>query len=232
MEQIKSFLDIITGPTILVIAALEVVLFVLLLRRFIKTKSLISLFAGLIAIGLAYDALIIDLGMWVNANNMLFLSRLRFVFHGLLTPLLFALSARSYKLSKPLVITLFSIMGALMLFGIIEGSLNVLTESTTANISRLAIDKETTPKILYKGSTIINIISIIPVIVIGIIAWVKQKNCYLALAGIFMFVFSAIGPAIGLTEYIFFISMIGEILMISFILLYDIKKDKLETTNN
>lgn len=232
MEQIKSFLDIITGPTILVIAALEVVLFVLLLRRFIKTKSLISLFAGLIAIGLAYDALIIDLGMWVNANNMLFLSRLRFVFHGLLTPLLFALSARSYKLSKPLVITLFSIMGALMLFGIIEGSLNVLTESTTASISRLAIDKETTPKILYKGSTIINIISIIPVIVIGIIAWVKQKNCYLALAGIFMFVFSAIGPAIGLTEYIFFISMIGEILMISFILLYDIKKDKLETTNN
>jgi hypothetical protein len=232
MEQFKSFLDIITGPTILVIAALEVVLFVLLLRRFIKTKSLISLFAGLIAIGLAYDALIIGLGMWVNANNMLFLSRLRFVSHGLLTPLLFAISARSYKLSKPLVITLFSIMGALMLFGIIEGSLNVLTESTTANISRLAIDKEATPKILYKGSTMVNIISIIPVIVIGIIAWVKQKNCHLALAGIFMFVFSAIGPAIGLTEYIFFISMIGEILMIGFILLYDIKKDKLEATNN
>lgn len=56
--------------------------------------------------------------------------------------------------------------------------------------------------------------------IVGVIAWIKQKTPHLFLSSFLMFAFSALGPATGNADLIFFISMIGEVLMIAFFCFY------------
>ena len=48
----------------------------------------------------------------------------------------------------------------------------------------------------------------------------------LFLSGFLMFAFSALGPATGNSEYIFYISMYGELLMVIFLILHDMFGDR------
>lgn len=72
--------------------------------------------------------------------------------------------------------------------------------------------------------TIVN--ALIPLMAAGIYCWIKQKTSLLFLSGLFMFVFSALGPATGNSEFIFYISMYGEVLMVLFMYLYSRKADR------
>ena len=60
--------------------------------------------------------------------------------------------------------------------------------------------------------------------IVGIVVWAKQKTPRLFLAGFLMFAFSALGPATGNFDLIFYISMYGEVLMVLFFYLYAQKK--------
>lgn len=53
-----------------------------------------------------------------------------------------------------------------------------------------------------------------------------KKTPYLFLSGFLMFAFSALGPATGNSEYIFYISMYGELLMVIFLILHDMFGDR------
>ncbi len=74
-------------------------------------------------------------------------------------------------------------------------------------------------------SSVLSFGTVLPLIASGIVVWIKQKTPYLFLSGILMFVFAALGPAIGRFDLIFFISMFGELFMILFAYLY-IKRDE------
>ena len=58
----------------------------------------------------------------------------------------------------------------------------------------------------------------------GVIVWARQKTPTLFLSGFLMFAFSALGPATGNFDLIFYISMFGEICMALFFLLYAKRK--------
>ena len=61
-------------------------------------------------------------------------------------------------------------------------------------------------------------------IIVGIILFVKQREYYFFLSGLFMLIFSAIGSILGKSEFDYLISMYGEVLMIVFLYLFFKKK--------
>ena len=63
-------------------------------------------------------------------------------------------------------------------------------------------------------------ILVVPLVLAGIAVWVKQKTPALFLSGFLMFAFSALGPATGNFDLIFFISMFGEVCMVLFFMVY------------
>lgn len=222
----NNFLEMIARPTVWIVSVIELLLLAYLVYKFVKTKSLFILMTAIVTFGLFYDAFIISLGTITSASNMLVLSKIRFVLHGGLVPLLFVISEQSIKMKKPLAITFYVVAAAFVILGIVNSFLAKYEVMELAGISRLVVNKEATKKIVQKIPVVLNIIAIIPLIVIGIIEIVKEKNVYLLLSGAFMFFFSAIGPIVKAYDYLFLLSMFGEVLMIVFAILFFIKKEK------
>lgn len=82
-----------------VIVAIHVLFMVLLFPRYKKTGNMLYLLSGLITFGLFYDALILALGGVMQEGGLLqTLSRVRFVSHGALIPLIFAICAYALSL--------------------------------------------------------------------------------------------------------------------------------------
>lgn len=221
-----NFLEAICKPTVWVIVVLELALLVFSIIRFIRTKSFLTLAIALITVGLFYDAFIIGLGAFVDANTMRAASQVRFISHGLLIPLLFVVCGLSLDLKKPWNFIIYGVTLLFMIAGVAEGFATVLEPVMAGGLSRMASAKDLTPKWAALISRLLSFGTVFPLIGVGIFVWIKQKNPFLFISGMLMLFFSAIGPAIGAKDYIFFISMFGEILMIIFMLLYTFKKEK------
>ncbi len=111
----------------------------------------------------------------------------------------------------------------LMVAGIAGAFATDLKVIEFAGVVRCA-STDDTPDWAKTISSLLSFGTVIPMMIAGIFAWIKQGNKYLFLSGFFMLIFSVIGPATGNTDLIFFISMFGELLLILFLLLF-IKKD-------
>jgi len=229
----RQFLDAITIPSVWVIAILELLLFGFMIFRFVKTKSLITLAISLITAGLFFDAFIIALGSVVsNVAILKGVSQWRFILHGLLIPLMFVVCVFALDLKKPWKYIVFGLTLALMVAGVIEGSSVPLVQQ---GFRFKSIDPlPDNLKWIDTITSILNYGTVFPLIIVGIYIWIKQKNPFLFLSGISMLgftllgvfanIFTKVGDVKG--DYMFFISMFGEILMVTFMLIYAIKKEK------
>ena len=133
------------------------------------------------------------------------ISPIRFIAHGLLIPLLFPICAYALNFRKlPMVLV---------------WMFTVLVPETIANVTRMKAG-EGTPKWAEAISRVLSFGTVIPMMIVGVIVWIKEKTPHLFLSGLLMFVFSALGPATGNADLIFFISMFGELLMVLFLYLY------------
>ncbi len=211
--------------SIWVIVALEAVLAVLLLLRAIKTKKPIPWLSFFITVGLIIDAALIALGAVLPAENLKAVSPVRFVAHGLLIPLIFPILGYALKWKKPAMTVLWIVTVLLMAAGVAEGLATKLELREIAGVVRYASNAET-PKWADVISRILSFGTVIPMMIVGIIVWIKEKTPHLFLSGFFMFAFSAIGPATGNSDLIFFISMFGELLMILFLYLFCLAKKR------
>lgn len=221
-----AFLELSCKTAIPIISALELVLFFVMIKRWVKTKFVITLLTACITFGLFYDALIIGLGTVINPAAVPIVSRFRFIFSGVLIPLLFAICAQALDLKKPVSTVVYVFTGLLMAAGLAQALATVLDVTEIAGITRMASVKGVTPAWAAGISSLLSSGSVIPLILVGIFVWIKQKNPFMFLAGFFMFAFSALGPATGNAKYIFYVSMYGELLMVIFLFLYAIKKEK------
>ena len=222
----KEFLYSSCVPGVWVIAVLEIVLAVLMFINFRRTRSECMLLSALLTAGLFIDAFLIGMGAFVEASALGGLSRIRFIAHGLLVPLLFAICAYALELKKPWKQIVLAITAILMVLGLAEACATVLAPVEIAGISRMASVKGQTPAWAEGISMLLSFGTVIPLMIAGIICWVRQKTPYLFLSGFFMFLFSALGPATGNTALIFYISMYGEILMVLFLFLYSRKRSE------
>ncbi len=209
-----------------VITGIEFLLMLLAFLAYKKSKKPLYLFTALVTLGLFYDALILALGGVLGDSELLrVLSQLRFVAHGALIPLLFLICAYALDFGKFWKIVVWVFTGALILLGAAGGLATVLEMKTAAGIVRYT-SAEATPAWADTVSMALSYGAVVPLILAGIVVWIKQKTPLLFLAGFVMFLFSALGPATGNVDLIFYISMFGEVGMALFFLLYARRKAK------
>lgn len=173
----------------------------------------------LIDIGLFIDALFIVLGAVVPGGLPEAVSRIRFISHGVLIPLMFPICGYGLKLKGKAIKAVWVFTAIICILGFAEGLATHLEVREIGDIIRHA-SADTTPAWAEAISSILSFGTVIPLMIVGIIAWIKQKTPHLFLSGFLMFAFSALGPATGNADLIFFISMIGEVLMIAFFYFY------------
>ena len=187
---------------------------------FAKNKKYECLLSALISFGLFYDSLMLSLGVFLKEGTVFkAFSQFRFISHGALIPLLFALTALVLNVKKPIKYSLFVLTGILSILGICEGIATVLEPSVVADITRYMSSKELTPAWASSISSLLSYGAVAPLMIGGIIDIIKKNGPYYFLSGFLMFAFSALGPATGNFDLIFFISMFGEFFMMLFILL-------------
>lgn len=207
-----------------VITVAEMVFTVLLFSRYTKTKNLIYLLSGLICVGLTYDALILALGAFMTEGGLLMgLSRMRYILHGGLIPLIFLICAYALDFKGFWKTAAWVFTVALIALGIADGCVRTIGVETVAGICRYA--SVTAPAWAEIVNGALTFGTVIPMMIAGIAVWVKQKTPYLFLSAFLMFAFSGLGAAC--LELMFYISMYGELLMALFLYLYAKKKDQL-----
>ena len=201
------------------IVAGEIVIAALLFGLSAKKHSKIARWSGILTLGLILDAAIIGLGSLLTPEALQTVSPVRFIAHGLLIPLLFPIMGYSLNFKKFLMFIVWVFTLVMMVLGVLQAVKTPLVTETIANVTRMKAG-EGTPKWADTVSRILSFGTVIPMMIVGIIVWIKEKTPHLFLAGFLMFAFSALGPATGNTDLIFFISMFGEILMVLFLYLY------------
>ena len=213
------------GPTLVwVITALHLLFTILAFSRFGRTKEPLYLLIGCVAFGLFYDALVQALGGALGEGSLLaWLSRFRFVFHGALIPLLFPICAYGLNFKKPWKMAVWILTAIVIVLGVAEGFATDLVTEKMAGILRYK-SGDGTPDWARGVSYLLAFGTIIPVILAGIAAWIRQKTPLLLLAGVLMFAFAALGPATGNMDLNFLITMIGEVFLALFFLLYARRK--------
>ena len=206
-----------------IITVVQALLMLLAFRGWNRTKEPLYLLTALVALGLFYDALILSLGTLMQGGPALAsLSRMRYVAHGALIPLLFPICAYALDFSKTWKTIVWVLTGLLIAAGIAEGFATELDLREAAGLVRYA-SGDGTPG-WAKAVSVLSYGAVIPLILAGIVVWVKQKTPLLFLSGFLMFAFSALGPATGNFDLIFFISMFGEVCMALCFLLYARRK--------
>lgn len=216
----RSILLTILPAGLWVCVAIHCCFLFLCFRQYRNTKNVLFLLSGLVTLGLFYDALILSLGTVLPLGEALkTLSQFRFVSHGGLIPLIFPICAYGLKVNKKICSIVWIFTGALMLLGIAEGFSTVLESKEIASVVRYTAS-DLTPGWASAVSSLLSYGTVVPLMIAGIVVWKREKTPALFLSGFLMFAFSALGPATGNFDLIFFISMAGEVLMVLYFYLY------------
>jgi len=178
-----------------------------------------ALLTALVAAGLAIDAFIQALGSVIGFGSFLQgLSQIRYILHGVLIPLLLPISFYFITSSKKILSVVWVITGILIILGIVMGLSTKTEPAEFAGILRYATSDET-PAIWSRYSRILSVGGVFPLLILGIIGWVRKKGPRVFLAGLFMFAFAALGPATSNMDLNFLITLFGELLMVLFLYL-------------
>ncbi len=217
-----------------VITAIQALIAILAWRRYARSEdkknNILYLLTCLVAVGLFYDALILALGASVELPEAILpYSRLRFVFHGALIPLLFPICVYALGLGKRWKTAVWVFTGVLIAFGIAEGFATELVPQQVAGVVRYT-SGDGTPGWAKAVSGVLSYGTVVPLILAGIVVWIRQKTPLLFLSGLLMFAFSALGPATGNFDLIFYISMFGEVCMVLCFLLYARKRETAQSS--
>lgn len=198
-------------------------LFLVLLFKLYREKSSedMPLLMALVSFGLFYDALILALGVFLPAGELLrTLSLFRFVLHCGLIPLLFPLCAEAMGAKGKALKTVWIVTAVIIVVGVIAGFVTALTPAEVGGVVRYASDKTLTPGWSEGVQSALSYGPILILMACGVIVWVRRKNPHLFLAGLLMFAFAALAPATGNFDLMFFISMFGEVAMTLFFYLF------------
>ncbi|MCR5154744.1 MAG: hypothetical protein K6B75_07860 [Lachnospiraceae bacterium] len=209
------------APVIVWVIAVVELLTGILLLTLLKNKGFkqMRLLMALLCFGLFYDAFIIAIGNFLPLEPLKFLSRFRFVASGLLIPTLFTTSAYSVSFKGKKLKAAGIITVVLMIMGLAYAFVTDLEVENAAGLVRYA-SSDLTPKWAKGINGLLTAGSAVPVLIAGVMLIVRQKNFFMLLAGLFMFIFSAIGPATGNADLMVFFSMFGEALMVIFFALF------------
>ncbi len=206
------------------LALVEAVLTVLFFMDFDKKKEWIIFFMGLLAVSITYDAIIIGIGVFTAEPILRVLSRMRFIFHGLLVPLNIAICSYALYLRGKPKIVVWIITGLLMALGAVAGFKREIDVVDFAGMIRFV---SVSPKDYWteKVNSLFSFGTVLPVIITGIYLIIKRKQPEIFLAGFLMFASIIVSVATGNADLIFLISMFGEMFMLLFYMIYEKKHE-------
>ena len=208
------------GPLVVgILLFIEAVVLVCLLREYQRARTPMVLCMALVTAGLLFDGAIILLGRWLPDGLLKVLSMGRYLFHGVCMPLLLMISVYALGFNGKVVKVFWGIAALLMALGAAAGLMTRLDMVDFAGFVRCT-GSDATPKWADSYLSVLSVAMVIPLILGGIWLMIQKKGPFLFLSGLFMFAFSALGPATGNIDLIFLIGMIGEALMVLFFLLY------------
>ena len=202
-----------------IIVAIEAIPGVSLAAAYKKDKRPVIICMILVDFGLLVDALLINLGGFFDGGLPEPVSRLRFILHGMLIPLLFPICGYSLKLKRKVMSVIWALTAVVMVLGLAEGMSITLELIQLGDVVRHN-SADFSPAWAETIRSFLSFGTVIPLIIVGIAVWIKQKTPTLFLSGFLMFIFAALGPATGNLDLLFVITMIGEVLMILFFMLY------------
>ena len=202
-----------------IIVIAEAILGVSLAAAYKKDRRPIIICMILVDFGLLVDALLINLGGFFDGGLPEPVSRLRFILHGMLIPLLFPICGYSLKLKRKVMSVIWALTAVVMVLGLAEGMSITLELIQLGDVVRHN-SADSSPAWAETIRSFLSFGTVIPLIIVGIAVWIKQKTPTLFLSGFLMFIFAALGPATGNLDLLFVITMIGEVLMILFFMLY------------
>ena len=208
------------GPLVVgVLLLIEAAVLVGLLRMQKGPKKSMVLCMALVTAGLLFDGAVILAGRWLPEGLLRALSMGRYLFHGLCMPLLLMITVYSLGGKGMVVKAFWGIAAVLMALGAVAGLFTKLNVVDFAGFVRCT-GSDATPKWADSYLSILSVAMVVPLLIGGVWLMIKKKGPFLFLSGLFMFAFSALGPATGNTDLIFLIGMIGEALMVLFFLLH------------
>ena len=202
-----------------IIVAIEAILGVSLAAAYKKDRRPIIICMILVDFGLLVDALLINLGGFFDGGLPEPISRLRFILHGTLIPLLFPICGYALKLKRKVMSVIWALTAVVMVLGLAEGMSITLELIQIGDVVRHN-SADSSPAWAETIRSFLSFGTVIPLIIVGIAVWIKQKTPTLFLSGFLMFAFAALGPATGNFDLLFVITMIGEVLMVLFFMLY------------
>lgn len=202
-----------------IIVAIEAILGVSLAAAYKKGGRPIIICMILVDFGLLVDALLINLGGFFDGGLPEPISRLRFILHGMLIPLLFPICGYALKLKRKVMSVIWALTAVVMVLGLAEGMSITLELIQIGDVVRHN-SADSSPAWAETIRSFLSFGTVIPLIIVGIAVWIKQKTPTLFLSGFLMFAFAALGPATGNFDLLFVITMIGEVLMVLFFMLY------------
>ena len=202
-----------------IIVAIEAILGVSLAAAYKKDRRPIIICMILVDVGLLVDALLINLGGFFDGGLPEPISRLRFILHGMLIPLLFPICGYALKLKRKVMSVIWALTAVVMVLGLAEGMSITLELIQIGDVVRHN-SADSSPAWAETIRSFLSFGTVIPLIIVGIAVWIKQKTPTLFLSGFLIFAFAALGPATGNFDLLFVITMIGEVLMVLFFMLY------------
>ena len=215
----REFFESIALPSIIVCTILYVVIFILSIREYLKLKRLVFILLLIQCVGFVYDGLIMLIGYSMSDNVLKGFNIVRYILHGIMVPILiaftgYALQFRRDKLYVNWVITIIFII-----LGVAAAACTKMEIQEFGNIKRCG-QHDDTPRWVSSVDTVMNIGSVIYMLIAGIILFIIKREFFYFLSGLFMLIFSAIGPASGNADLNFLLSVYGEILMIIFLFVF------------
>ena len=208
------------GPLVVgVLLLIEAAMLVCLLREYKRAKTPMVLCMALVTAGLLFDGAVILLGRWLPEGLLQVLSMGRYLFHGLCMPLLLMITVYALGGQDKVAKVFWVVAALLMAAGAAAGLLTKLQVVDFAGFVRCT-GSDATPKWADSYLSMLSMAMVVPLILGGVWLMIKRKGPFLFLSGLFMFAFSALGPATGNIDLIFLIGMIGEALMVLFFLLH------------
>ncbi len=212
------------GPMVVgVLLFIEGLVLICLLREYKRTNAPMVLCMALVTAGLLFDGAVILLGRWLPEGLLRVLSMGRYLFHGLCMPLLLMITVYALGAKGKVVKVFWAVAAVLMVLGAAAGLLTKLNVVDFAGFVRCT-GSDATPKWADSYLSTLSVAMVVPLLLGGIWLMIKKKGPFLFLSGLFMFAFSALGPATGNIDLLFLIGMIGEALMVLFFLLHAKRK--------
>lgn len=160
-----------------IIVAIEAILGVSLAAAYKKDKRPVIICMILVDFGLLVDALLINLGGFFDGGLPEPVSRLRFILHGMLIPLLFPICGYSLKLKRKVMSVIWALTAVVMVLGLAEGMSITLELIQLGDVVRHN-SADSSPAWAETIRSFLSFGTVIPLIIVGIAVWIKQKNSY------------------------------------------------------